>query len=67
MSPREHAARLRELPRVETKVAKLQIAGQLARVLLVHGEAPEFVRGAQDRALKADVHEGDCPSFDEVG
>lgn len=65
MSPREHAKRLRARPpAVDTKTAKLVIVGELARVLLVHGEDPVAIRAAQDKALKNDVETGACPSFE---
>lgn len=64
MSPREHAKRLRKLPpAADTKTAKLVLVGELARVLLVHGESPEFVRASQDKALKNDIETGACPGF----
>ena len=65
MSPREHAARLRRLPpAADTQTAKLVLVGELARVLLVHGEDPVAIRAAQDKALKNDVEAGACPSFE---
>lgn len=66
MTRAELVEKLRSGPPARSMQAvRLETVSQLTHVLLVvREESPEFVRGAQDKALKADVHEGDCPDFE---
>lgn len=66
MTRAELVEKLRSGPPARSMQAvRLETVSDLARVLLVHREMPaELVRGAQDKALKAEIHEGDCPGFE---
>lgn len=49
-----------------TSEAKSEALNSLTGLLLGRSAPAVFVRSVQDRATKADIREGNCPSFDEV-